>query len=330
MKINFVLKGGNILNQNSVHSLDQSFKSEVLHIAFCTDKNYAKYMGVAITSIILNNSGIKFCFHIFCSEIDGEDREKILRFEKVYQNIQMKLYSLREIARIHHYKIGYHFTVATFYRLFVPDMLENTIYKILYLDCDILCIGQIHSLFHTSMNNKIIAAPKYSEKKEYLRHLRLQNDRYFCAGELLIDVMKWKQNNVMEKCLKILDERHAQFSWADQDALNCLFDGDFVDMPQEYACMIDCSMENPVHISPNDKMIHYVGGVKPWKVNCFSDRKNIWWKYVKKSFWDDLRPEEPNTLQAAIWTAKKFAAIGNYQQAVFYYDRIINYFLSQK
>ena len=38
------------------------------HILLCGDKNYIKYCGVTLTSILLSNPDESFTFHIFCDD----------------------------------------------------------------------------------------------------------------------------------------------------------------------------------------------------------------------------------------------------------------------
>ena len=47
------------------------------HILLCGDKNYVKYIGITLTSILLANKGCDFEFHIFIDSILEEDLSRL-------------------------------------------------------------------------------------------------------------------------------------------------------------------------------------------------------------------------------------------------------------
>lgn len=307
----------------------KSLEAETLHIAFCTDENYVKYMGVAITSIILNNINRRLCFHVIYSGMHKDDQEKIQCFENLYKNVQVCMYPFKEMEQVKHYKVGYHFTKAIFYRLFIPYIIPSNIKKVLYLDCDILCLGNIAQLFQIDMKGFVVMAICRFSSTD-MKRLNIQTTKMLYSGQLLIDTKLWRQQEVTNKVLQILNERHADFLWVDQDALNCYFEGEFMEMPEQFGKAVDCAAASPAEITKEDRIIHYLGSIKPWKAICFSDRKEIWWEYARKSFWHDLKPEEPKTLKEFIFMAKKLASLGKLKEAVRYYEGVVNYFIHKK
>lgn len=308
---------------------EKTFRSGVLHIAFCTDENYVKYMGVAITSIILNNIDERLCFHIIYSGIQKEDQEKLYCLEKLYKNVQVCMYPFEEVKQVEKYKVGYHFTKAIFYRLFIPDIIPSNIKRLLYLDCDVLCLGNIARLFQMDLKGFAVMAICYFNSTD-MKRLNIQTTKTLSSGELLIDMEMWRKQDITGEVLQILDKRHTEFPWVDQDALNCYFSGAFMEMPIEYGKAVDCAVDFPKEITKEDKIVHYVGSVKPWKAICFSEKKEIWWEYARKSFWYALKPEEPKKQQEVVFMAKKLALLGRYQDAIRYYDAVVNYFIHQK
>lgn len=185
---------------------------EALHIAFCTDEKYAKYTGVAIISIILNNIGENLCFHIVYDDINATEKEKFLLLEKLYVNVQVKLYEFQDIEKVVSYKTGYHFTKAMYYRIFLPHIVDENIQKILYLDGDTLCLGNIAMLFGMDMNEfSLMAFCNYSEEDKI--RLQLESSKVFNSGQLLIDTARWRRENTTAKLLQILNERHTEFTW---------------------------------------------------------------------------------------------------------------------
>lgn len=60
-----------------------------MHIAFCVDRIYARYMGIAMTSIVMNHIGLKIHFYIIYDEIDSLDIGKLRAFTSLYGKVNI-------------------------------------------------------------------------------------------------------------------------------------------------------------------------------------------------------------------------------------------------
>jgi lipopolysaccharide biosynthesis glycosyltransferase len=92
-------------------------------------------------SVIENNKDVQICFHNFISaNLD----------EKIIKTIENKIAS--KLVTIKFYKISKYnikqqsyITSAGFYRLYAPNLLPH-LKRVLYLDDDIICLGDITEL----------------------------------------------------------------------------------------------------------------------------------------------------------------------------------------
>ncbi|MGN5480624.1 glycosyltransferase [Cupriavidus basilensis] len=51
-------------------------------VAFGVDAGYYRGMGVTITSVVENNRGLDFIFHVFAFSITNDSRDKLAKLEK--------------------------------------------------------------------------------------------------------------------------------------------------------------------------------------------------------------------------------------------------------
>ena len=58
--------------------------------------------------------------------------------------------------------------------------------------------------------------------------------------------------------------------------------------------------------------------------------KELYWEYVKKSLWSDLRPRDGNTVHTAVMTARLLHKQGRYAESASYYEALLKYFLKDK
>ena len=158
----------------------------------------------------------------------------------------------------------------------------------------------------------------------------LKNGRYFNSGVLLMDLVKWRQQQLTQKLFQWLEQvGDTKILWGDQDALNGVIDGDFVELPKKYNCII---INNTVlKAEPEDVIVHYIDYVKPWHIYYVdSAERQLYWQYAKKSLWDDLQPMDGHTVETTIWTARLLHKQGKYTESASYYEALLKYLLQDK
>ena len=158
----------------------------------------------------------------------------------------------------------------------------------------------------------------------------LKNGRYFNSGVLLMDLVKWRQQHLTQKLFRWLEQvGTTKILWGDQDALNGVIDGDFVELPKKYNCII---INNTLlKAAPDDIIVHYIDYVKPWHIYYFdSKERKLYWEYVKKSLWSDMQPLDGNTVHTVMMTARLLHKQGKYVQSASYYEALLKYFLKDK
>ena len=268
-----------------------------IHIAFCTDNNYVSYTGVAITSIILNNLHRAICVHIFFINIDDDNKDKLMRLHQKYKNITIKLYDLTNRCEIDGYKINHYYTKAVYLRWYISEIIDPQISRILYLDGDILCLGDIGELYNfefpPSERYPVAAVGKIQRESEIIR-LRLSQSKVINAGVLLISLQEWRQKKISERLFKYADRHHDDLIWLDNDVMNSVLDGDFYLLDEKWNHRIYIKKMNNFCILPDDVIIHYSGEYKPWNYKYSNPNKEVWWEYANKSLWFFSNEEKMN------------------------------------
>lgn len=174
-------------------------------------------------------------------------------------------------------------SIATYGRLAIPHLIEDAD-RVLYLDCDILVKRPIDDLFDTDMCGFPLAACRDLAYLHFIkRHdgpartsaMQLLRDRrnYFNAGILLIDCVKWREGHFFEKIHNLLANPPTPLFFADQDALNVIFQDNyqrldprwnswavsnaFEDGEEDLARIAELCAKDPW-------IVHFIGPAKPW------------------------------------------------------------------
>lgn len=303
---------------------------EKIHIGFGIDKNFGKFAGITITSLVHNNIEHDLVVHIVYDEILPEDMERLRKTEQLYRNLTLHFYRITSTEGMTFIVPPGHITQAMYYRYLFGELLPETVTRLIYMDADIICKGDILPLWQLDLQGKVLGAVRdYGEDRSCDR-IGLTSGRYFNSGVLLLDLKKWRQQKVTPKLFKWLEEvGTTKILWGDQDALNGVIDGAFTELPKQYNGIV---INNTTLNEELDVVIvHYIDYVKPWHIYYIdSDAKTLYWEYVKKSLWSDLRPRDGNTVHTAVMTARLLHKQGKYAESASYYEALLKYFLKDK
>ena len=264
-------------------------KDNRIHIAVAFDQNFIIPFYVLLTSIFLNNEKHSIVFHTIAEDLDESEKNRIINFVR-QNNADIFFYSLDKqiVQQFILAKDSPHITAATYYRLYFPELIPPDIDYLLYLDTDIIVIGDLGKLYQTSLGSFPVGA--VSDAKILKRPdlgVEIEGE-YFNAGVLLINIKEWKLRGVTQKAVEFLITFPEKIILADQDALNAVLSNiwykldkgyniTFYDVPRRLK-------ERQIELFLKDKaIIHYTTQNKPWLLTCTNRLRNLYHYYFQKS-----------------------------------------------
>lgn len=130
-------------------------EGETLNITFCFDDKFAMPCGVAITSVIENNPNINLHFHLFSEDVSDDS---LSRFSKIKgRNVSLTVYKIHGDMYINEKTLTQGLSKASCLRFLAPEIIDSSIERLLYLDGDMICQGNLGGLFSLNLDNKIAA-----------------------------------------------------------------------------------------------------------------------------------------------------------------------------
>lgn len=123
-------------------------------IAFNANEKYIPYFAVLLTSIIHNTkqdfNKEPYSFHLLVDKISQQTREKlenlILELSKIYP-CTLKIHVVKEDIFAKYNLPQLNGNYLAYYRLLVGSLLEKEIKSVLYLDVDMLVLGDLREIF---------------------------------------------------------------------------------------------------------------------------------------------------------------------------------------
>jgi lipopolysaccharide biosynthesis glycosyltransferase len=129
-----------------------------------------------------------------------------------------------DVAKIADAPVLFHFTMAAYARLLAFEAIDDRS-RVLYLDCDMVCLADVRQLWMESLHDKVVGAvvdPATTFCFDgYKEALGLDKTAVcFNSGMLLVDLNAWRRQHLTEACLDFLHKHKAALRWLDQDILN--------------------------------------------------------------------------------------------------------------
>ena len=217
-------------NNNKTIKSDMD-KTQTIPIFFATDDNYIPYLAVTIKSIIENCHPLfNYKIHVLNTGLSMLEMIKIksleTKFLKIeFNNVASKIASIKATLDEN---LRDYYSDAIYYRIFIPSMFPE--YKrAIYLDCDLVVLGDISRLFFTDMQNNWLAsvqdevAPSNPVLIDYVeKAVGIPIKNYFCSGVLLMDLEALRTNQVENKFVGLLNKYNFDTIAPDQDYLNAI------------------------------------------------------------------------------------------------------------
>lgn len=252
------------LNHQNAYS-----NKEKINLIFSGDDGYITPLLTAFTSLSLNTkTPIKI--HLLTNGFSDKNIKTINTLDTQLKNIEIKIIVVSPNL-FENFPVNKRWSQTIYYRYLIPELLPDE-KKGLYLDGDILVLTDLNDFYHLNLNKNIIAGVKdYFETLFLNRPLFNNLSFYINSGVLLIDLKKWRLQNITHKLFEATKVYQNQLSHFDQDVINLVLQNKIQPLPLKY------NAQQRTFTPFNKTIYHYSGEKKPWKTYSFDYYE--WYKY---------------------------------------------------
>ena len=257
------------------------------HVAIClSDTSGTYYKKAIVTALsVLDNASGPVCLHLVHDEtLSDEARKAFTDLVKRYGQ-ELRYYHAGQIPERTERNVPVVLSRGTLFKIMLPELVPEK--KLLYFDCDIVCLGDVAAIFSHDIAGYCLGAVKMGEKQGLMHSKRLGMRAKTCvnAGVLLMNLEKIRRDipDYSQQLFSIGST--AKIAMGDQGATNIFFDSRpdaFVYLPEECNFRIEHD-DRAVLPMPEyrGKVIHFAGK-KPW--NVLTTPGLYYWKYYAKAF----------------------------------------------
>ncbi|MBS6931547.1 MAG: glycosyltransferase family 8 protein, partial [Lachnospiraceae bacterium oral taxon 082] len=194
-----------------------------MNIVYIANEKFAMHLGVSLYSLYERNRHEKeLRVFIISTGIGGDSLGNLKSIAKKFGRT-VEIIELKDTSK--YFDTGLQdasFDISKMGRLLVGELLPEDVERVLYLDCDMVILHSIRELYDTKLGKNVVAAVEEPTVLERVRYeIRLDYEAsYVNAGLLLIDLKKWREENLGEKIISYSKSIWDKSLFGEQDAIN--------------------------------------------------------------------------------------------------------------
>ena len=270
---------------------EKTMTNKRIPIFFACDDNFIPFTTVTMKSLMENASkDFQYDLHILYTNITTAKKKTVMALEN--ENFKIYFDDVSDYLKSISYRLPIrdYYSKTTYYRLFIPEMFTE-IDKALYLDSDMVVLGDISKLYNHDIGENYVGACNEQAMVQtdvygtYVEKcIGLNRNTYFNAGMLLINCEQFRNKKILDQFIRLLHE-YSFVVTQDEDYLNLIC--------KDKIFWIDNSwdVETYGEIKYNEKtanIIHYIMVGKPWHFEDVPFEKEFW-NYAKDSpFYEEI------------------------------------------
>lgn len=228
-----------------------------LNILYQFNEKYAPYAGVSVFSLLQNHKELEeINIYILGENLLEKSMNRLREMTSEFKR-NLSFIGTKELVR----KMkaldmpAYRGSYAANMRLFLDEVLDESVDRVLYLDADIIVNGNLANLIEADMQEKTIGMVLDSLGASHKKQIGLADaDPYFNSGVILFDLHKWRERKYSERIARHVVEQRNNYPAPDQDLLNIVCRNDIFRLDISYNFQ-------PIHAISSGKQ--YFGIMRP-------------------------------------------------------------------
>jgi lipopolysaccharide biosynthesis glycosyltransferase len=295
-----------------------------IDIVLACDSNYAEFVAVFIESFFQTNRSFAFAkFHLLTYNVSKETIQKISR-QIPRGRGKFEVYDVSNIENMLGVRVPNTISICAYARLLLTYLLPNDIDKILYVDCDVMANGDLADLWNVELKSNLVAGVIDTVPYGVKTAVGMCADsEYINSGVLLINLKAWRDNNVRQKFLNVLEKYNGNVLHHDQGIINAVCENRKIVLYPKFnvmttlfthkyeyiikKCVPFYSKDEYDEAVASPVLIHFTEGFygRPWIKNSKHPYAKRFMEFHEKTSWKGsaLRPDNRSfPLKIVTWT----------------------------
>lgn len=267
-----------------------------MNILISVNANYFEAARVMLRSLFFHNKNSDIVIYLFYSDLNIQEL-KMLRL-LIEQNKGTLFVKKIDDDVMKNVPVSF-LSKETYYRLMAPSILPQNLERILYLDVDMIVVGDIREIYEADFLDRLfMAVPDTSSGIEVVKknlHMK-KGSTYINAGVLLLNLELLRQEFNLEEALDYARKYPNRVPNCDQDVINGLYSDriGYLEWMYNYEARFHSISEILVwpfqcrKLMRRIKIIHYMGAGKPWRPGYNGKYLKEFCRYANHTAFQDM------------------------------------------
>lgn len=273
-----------------------------LNVAYSSDDRYARHVGVSMLSLLKNNKEFdEIYIYLIDNGISTENKEKL---NDIAKDFNRNLIYIAFADLCFDLSTDNKYSLSSYARLFLSRIKD--IDKIIYLDCDSIIASSFIELWKMDISNYFVTGVQDNVSIFYKTSIGLEEDfKYINAGFMLINLEKWRTENMERKFLDFIAKHDGSVPHHDQGTINAVCKDSILILHPKYNVLptiFSFSRDQIIKLNNNHTyysqkeideaknnpcFIHFTNGFfnRPWNKDSTHPLKNTYLEYLNESPW---------------------------------------------
>jgi lipopolysaccharide biosynthesis glycosyltransferase len=303
------------MTQTTLSSGETTARTRPVVVVCAANSRYALPLAVMLRSVEANlDPSRSLSIFVVDDGLSADDKKKVL--ESLASGVTVQWLRPRRFG-FASLPLWGRMPIVTYDKLALAHLLPATVEKVIWLDCDVLVVGDLARLWDEDLGGFHALAARDSFVRclgsrfgvAGFRELGLERDAsYFNAGVMVINLARWRLDDVAGQALDYLKRFGRRVSFWDQEGLNAVLAGRWREIDAGWNRNL--SVERPSFSrdlplgKPSlqaSRILHFCGNLKPWTYVARDHYHALYYRYLDLTAWKGWRPKQDWRGAALAW-----------------------------
>lgn len=195
-----------------------------MNVVYHSSDSFASVLSVSIASIMENNKGMDdITFYVLEKQMTEESKHKLTQMVAAY-NRKLVLIPMPDMQKDFNFPIARvrkKWILDSYCRLFLGSILPNEVERVLYLDCDTLCHGDLQEFWDMDLQGCYCGAVTDAVGEHYYELFDMNKTSRYCnSGMILFDLKRWREDGMEDKVAEYVREKNGFVFFMEQSVMN--------------------------------------------------------------------------------------------------------------
>ena len=195
-----------------------------MNVAYHSSDSFTPILAVSILSIMENNKDMdEITFYVLEKQVSEKNKKKLFEMVASYGR-KLVLIPMPDMQKDFNFPIARvrkKWILDSYCRLFLGTILPKSVERVLYLDCDTLCHGNLQEFWGMDLEGKYCGAVTDAVGEHYYELFEMNKTSRYCnSGMVLFDLKRWREDKMEDKVAEYVREKNGYVFFMEQSVMN--------------------------------------------------------------------------------------------------------------